>query len=159
MTVVVGVKDTSGARAALQVAAQEARFRGSRLIAVKAYHEGSTFGAPAGRPLSTLGKEEDMLAAAGELLRDAVCDALGDEADQVDMRVVAGPAGRRLVDVAREMDAELIVLAARGNGAEWLLGTVSQFVLRNAPCPVLIVPETVKRSAQPAGSAPAQHSR
>jgi nucleotide-binding universal stress UspA family protein len=159
MTVVVGVKDTSGARAALQVAAQEARFRGSRLVAVKAYHEGSTFGAPAGRPLSTLGKEEDMLAAAGELLRDAVCDALGDEADQVDMRVVAGPAGRRLVDVAREMDAELIVLAARGNGAGWLLGTVSQFVLRNAPCPVLIVPETVKRSAQPAGSASAQHSR
>ena len=31
--------------------------------------------------------------------------------------------------------------AARGDGAvSRLLGTVSQYVLRNAPCPVLVVP-------------------
>ena len=34
----------------------------------------------------------------------------------------------------------LIVLAAR-RGIATVLGTVSQYVLRNAPCPVLTVPE------------------
>jgi nucleotide-binding universal stress UspA family protein len=35
---------------------------------------------------------------------------------------------------------ELLVLATRADGVlSWLLG--SQYVLRNAPCPVLLVPE------------------
>ena len=37
--------------------------------------------------------------------------------------------------------AQLLVLAGRGS-ASMLLGTVSQYVLRKAPCPVLVVPET-----------------
>jgi hypothetical protein len=38
------------------------------------------------------------------------------------------------------VNAQLIVLAAR-HGITRVLGTVSQYVLRNAPCPVLTVPE------------------
>ena len=50
--------------------------------------------------------------------------------------------GRALVTVAREADAQLIVLAARGDAAmARVLGAVSQHVLRNAPCPVLVVPD------------------
>jgi nucleotide-binding universal stress UspA family protein len=46
----------------------------------------------------------------------------------------------RLVDVARRANAQLLVLAER-SGAATLLGTVSQHVLRKAPCPILIVPD------------------
>jgi nucleotide-binding universal stress UspA family protein len=47
---------------------------------------------------------------------------------------------RGLVHVAQTVNAQLIVLAAR-QGIARVLGTVSQYVLRNAPCPVLTVPE------------------
>jgi nucleotide-binding universal stress UspA family protein len=40
------------------------------------------------------------------------------------------------------VDAQLIVLAARGDARmARVLGAVSQHVLRNAPCPVLVVPD------------------
>ena len=45
-----------------------------------------------------------------------------------------------LVDLARDRGAELIVLAARDTVAH-LLSTMSQYVLRHAPCPVLLVPD------------------
>jgi nucleotide-binding universal stress UspA family protein len=68
--------------------------------------------------------------------------ALGGQADGVTCRTVAGLPGRALVTVAREADAQLIVLAARGGAAmARVLGAVSQHVLRNAPCPVLVVPD------------------
>ncbi len=75
------------------------------------------------------------------MLRDATLDALGPGAAQVELRVVQGVPGRSLVDAARTLDAELLVVGSRGeNAMSWLLG--SQYVLRNAPCPVLLVPET-----------------
>ncbi len=54
--------------------------------------------------------------------------------------MVEGVPGRSLVDAARTLEAELLVLSSRGDGAlSWLVG--SQYVLRNAPCPILIVPD------------------
>ncbi|MGO9159649.1 MAG: hypothetical protein ACLP7J_02900 [Streptosporangiaceae bacterium] len=47
------------------------------------------------------------------MLRDVVRDAPGPAAEQVQYRVVAGLAGRGLVDAARQEDRELIVLATR----------------------------------------------
>jgi nucleotide-binding universal stress UspA family protein len=59
----------------------------------------------------------------------------------VQLTTVLGLAGRKLVETAQKANAQLIVLAGRGS-ASLLLGTVSQYVLRKAPCPVLVVPET-----------------
>jgi nucleotide-binding universal stress UspA family protein len=78
---------------------------------------------------------------AESVLRDAALDALGPEAAPAELRVVQGVPGRSLVDAARTLGAELLVAGSRGEKAmSWLLG--SQYVLRNAPCPVLLVPET-----------------
>jgi nucleotide-binding universal stress UspA family protein len=55
-------------------------------------------------------------------------------------RIVADLPGRALVHVVQTVNAQLLVLAAR-QGIARVLGTVSQYVLRNAPCPVLTVPE------------------
>jgi nucleotide-binding universal stress UspA family protein len=66
----------------------------------------------------------------------------------VQCRVVPGPAGRGLVETAQSVNARLVILSARGDGAvARLIGTVSQYVLRNAPCPVLVVPTSVRDSA------------
>jgi nucleotide-binding universal stress UspA family protein len=59
--------------------------------------------------------------------------------------VVAGTAGRQILETAREARAQLIVLATRGS-VSLLLGTVSQYVLRRAPCPVLVVPPAAPAS-------------
>jgi nucleotide-binding universal stress UspA family protein len=137
-TIVVGVDGTSRSRTTIQVAAHEARCRDARLIAVMAY---SSERAPAARLVATLRTAGDDRLTAESALHDAVVDALGDEAGLVELRTALGLAGRNLLDTARKVNAQLIVLAGRGS-TSMLLGTVSQYVLRRAPCPVLVVPES-----------------
>ena len=74
--------------------------------------------------------------------RDLLTEELGQQADHVELRVVAGIAGRQIVEAAREAGAQLIVLTTRGS-VSLLIGTVSQYVLRKAPCPVMVVPAGV----------------
>jgi len=138
-TVVVGVEECRGSRKAIRMAAQEARYRAARLIAVMAYNGDRAMASAAGPAASSRTPGEERLIAES-VLREAVVDALGEEADRVELRTALGLAGRNLVDTARRVNAQLIVLAGRGS-TSMLLGTVSQYVLRKAPCPVLVVPE------------------
>ena len=138
MTVVVGVNQSPDSRAAIRLAAQEALYRDTSLIAVMAYPAERGW-SPAVRPGAVRLTRADDRAVAEDLLREAVNDALGDAARRVEHRVVADLPGRALVHAAQTANAQLIVLAARG-GIAGVLGTVSQYVLRNAPCPVLTVP-------------------
>jgi nucleotide-binding universal stress UspA family protein len=140
MAVVVGVDESARSRAAIRLAAQEADYRGAELIAVMAYSGERVLGAPAARPVSTLRTPDEEQIVAEAALRDAVFDALGDQAEKVQLRTVLGLAGRRIVETAQRLNAQLIVLASRGS-TSMLLGTVSQYVLRKAPCPVLVVPD------------------
>jgi nucleotide-binding universal stress UspA family protein len=139
-TVVVGVQEGGSSRTTIKLAAQEARYRHAPLIAVMAYSGDQELGAPVVRPVATVRAAGEERLVAESALRHAVVDALGDDADKVELRTALGLAGRNLVDTARKVNAQLIVLAGRGS-ASMLLGTVSQYVLRKAPCPVLVVPE------------------
>ena len=139
MTVLVGVKRSVDSRAAIRLAAQEAGYRATTLIAVMAYPAERGW-SPAVKPGATSLTRADDRAVAGDLLREAVTEALGDAAGRVDRRVVADLPGRALVHAAQTANAQLIVLPAR-RGIARVLDTVSQYVLRNAPCPVLTVPE------------------
>ena len=139
MTVVVGVKQSPDSRAAIRLAAQEARYRDTTLIAVMAYPAERGW-SPAVRPGAQQLTRADDRAVAEDLLREAVSDALGDAPERVEQWVVADLPGRALVHVAQTVNAQIIVLAAR-HGIARVLGTVSEYVLRNAPCPVLTVPE------------------
>jgi nucleotide-binding universal stress UspA family protein len=140
MSVIVGVEGAAGARASIRLADREAAYRGSQLIAVITDGTEWATGAPAARPPGSMRTATDERVSAEARLRDAVVDALGERAAQVEVRVLPGLAGRVLVDLARDRGAELIVLAAR-NTFVHLLGAMSQYVLRHAPCPVLIVPD------------------
>lgn len=58
----------------------------------------------------------------------------------IELVLIRGRAGSVIVDQAREMDADLIVVGHRGMG-RWesmLLGSVSAEVVDHAPCPVLV---------------------
>jgi nucleotide-binding universal stress UspA family protein len=111
MSVVVGVDGTEASQAAIRMAAEEARYRQAPLIAVMAYSGERTLGALAGQPVATLATGGDQRTAAESSLRNLVIGALGKRADHVELRVVAGIAGRQIVEAAREARAQLIVLA------------------------------------------------
>lgn len=140
MTVVVGVDGSPISHDAIRLALQEARFRNAPLLAVMAFAGESTLSGAPVRPSSALNTAEQRTITEATL-RQVVRDALGEDASGAQTRVIAGVPGHALVQAAQEEEAQMVVLAARGDGAvARLLGTVSQFVLRNAPCPVLVVP-------------------
>src|ERR1700734_2315273 len=137
MTVVVGVDNSAASRAALRLAAQEARWRQVPLVAVTAYEP--PLGPAGGYPIAAQHTEGEERATAAAALRATVDDELGDQAGQADLRISEGLAGRVIIEAALEAKAELIVLAARP-GRTVVPGTVSQYVLLKARCPVTVVP-------------------
>jgi nucleotide-binding universal stress UspA family protein len=80
---------------------------------------------------------DDQHAAARTLLAEAVAN-LGVDAETL---VLEGRPGPALCDAAAEIGADVIVLGTRGLGGvrRAVLGSVSDHVARNAPCPVLTV--------------------
>jgi nucleotide-binding universal stress UspA family protein len=74
----------------------------------------------------------------GQALLAEAARALGMTAAQT--RLLEGDPARALCEVADELSARAIVIGSRGRGnvARALLGSVSDHVVRNAPCPVVI---------------------
>ena len=138
MTVIVGVDNSEASKAALRLAAQEARWRQASLVAVSAYE--LPISPPGGFPSSAMYTQSEEQAAAEAELRATVDHELGDEAGQASVRVSAGLAGRVIIEAAREAHAQLIVLATHP-GRSVMPGTVSQYVLLKARCPVTLVPD------------------
>ncbi len=56
--------------------------------------------------------------------------------------LVQGPTVRTILDEARRLEAGLVVAGSHGHGAVYslLVGSVSEGLIRHAPCPVLVVP-------------------
>lgn len=69
--------------------------------------------------------------------------AAGVAREQVSGEVVAGDPTREILTAATRLDADLIVMGRRGHGnlRRAVLGSVVAGALRDAPCPVLVVPE------------------
>jgi nucleotide-binding universal stress UspA family protein len=68
------------------------------------------------------------------------------------LAVAAGVPHRAIVEYAAEHHANIIVLGSHGHGpvVHFLLGSVAERVVRQAVCPVLIVPHARLRSTPPA---------
>jgi nucleotide-binding universal stress UspA family protein len=81
---------------------------------------------------------EDALTAVGGNTVGAAAAAL--DIDGAETLVLRGDPARSLCDLAVECSARAIVMGSRGRGGikRALLGSVSDHVLRNAPCPVVI---------------------
>lgn len=69
-----------------------------------------------------------------------------------DLHVVAGNAGEKLVGLAGQICADLMMLVSRGSSGHWPLRRATvEYVSVNAPCPVLILP-SIKKSGEKAGA-------
>ncbi|MFH5821261.1 universal stress protein [Georgenia sp. AZ-5] len=127
MTIVVGLVPTPAARAALDEAAEEAVWRGSRLVVVNAARAGAYV-------------DGDLL---GEEERAAIAERL--TARGVDHEIRSGDGDADPVDqilaVVEEVGAELLVIGMRRRSpvGKFLLGSAAQRLLLDARCPVLAV--------------------
>jgi nucleotide-binding universal stress UspA family protein len=75
------------------------------------------------------------VAATAEALRD-----VGYEPEQVETLLVEGDAGPALCRLAAEVGASALIVGSRGRGGlkRALLGSVSDYIVRNAPCSVVV---------------------
>lgn len=135
----VGVDGSTGSRAALRWAIEEAKRHGASVDAVHVPEDAFVEG---GYPLEASVIDPSFYVDAGEQLLHAIVDA-------EDASGLAAPIGRLLVQgspahalLEAAEDADLIVVGSRGRGgfAGLPLGSVSQHVLSHAPCPVVVIP-------------------
>jgi nucleotide-binding universal stress UspA family protein len=108
--------------------------------------DGSGHAGPSMTPDQLETMRAERLAEAEVILTQTVA-ALG--IDNAETRIVEGEPGDALCALATELSARALVMGTRGRGRikRALLGSVSDHVIRNAPCPVLVVGESV-RAAQ-----------
>jgi nucleotide-binding universal stress UspA family protein len=138
-TIVCGVDGSDEARNAIAAAHALAGRLGARLVVVHVAPDPAVPGASA-----AAGGLQRVAAAEEEEARRLVEETLDEAGVQdAEVRVVFGrSADQSLVAAAREEDAGLIVVGARGRGAvaSAVLGSVSSGVVANAGCPVLVIP-------------------
>jgi len=91
-------------------------------------------------------KPEDPTTRGRRILSEA-CHILGVDDEEVEKVMVSGDPVEQIVETAARLDSDLIIMGSRGaTGWKGSLGSVSQAVIADAPCSVLVVKEHVHRS-------------
>lgn len=138
--VVVGVDGSTGSRAALQWAVEEARLRGAVVEPVLVWHPPEYAYAYASTmalvPAPSITEEAALRA---KLWLDKALEGVP-EGTEMRPQLLEGHAAKVLVQVAE--GADLLVVGSRGRGgfAGLLLGSVSRACAHHGTCPVVIVP-------------------
>jgi nucleotide-binding universal stress UspA family protein len=71
---------------------------------------------------------------------------------EVTCQAVVGAPYPKIIEVAQEMNADMIVIATHGRTGfrHFVMGSVAEHVVRTAPCPVLTIRSTVATEVLPA---------
>jgi nucleotide-binding universal stress UspA family protein len=140
-SVIVGVDGSANSIAALRWAAHYAQSTDGIVHAVYVWSYPITAIAPA--PIGGAAVPADLMTdAASEALTGFIADAdLSDDVHVVHV-VREGSTSKVLLEVAKDSDADILVVGARGHGgfAGLLLGSVANAVINHAPCPVAVIP-------------------
>jgi nucleotide-binding universal stress UspA family protein len=136
--IVVGVDGSQASQEALAWAMLQAELTGASVDAVIAWHDPVVIGGMPRGPVAVLEQ-----AAFGEFaattLGNSIRAVSADSSVSVNPVVRHGHAAQVLLDAAE--GADLLVVGSRGHGgfAGVLLGSVSQYCVYHAPCPVVII--------------------
>ncbi|MDT7741136.1 MAG: hypothetical protein QOE59_214 [Actinomycetota bacterium] len=150
-TVVCGIDDSSGARAALEEALRLAARRGDRVRALRVYEPPEMWEAWSYGPAVSIPLPRPELVHRGERHAaqetvDAVVDGLRGELPMMPEVEVDAMAGRPVEVLVEEAEgAEALVVGHRGRGAfgSVMMGSTSLGCVLHAPCPVTVVPALV----------------
>lgn len=144
-TIVVGVDGSAASIEALRWAADEARLRGARLVALHAwvFVPAAPIGDPGMIAIPTgdlAGQLEAESEAARAGLEDSIAQVLGSEPDvEVEAKLTENDAGEALVSESE--GADLVVVGSHGRSGlrAAILGSISRHVVDHAHCPVVVV--------------------
>jgi nucleotide-binding universal stress UspA family protein len=139
--ITVGIDGSEHSRRALEWAVREAGLRGAPLTVLAVHQVASNHwtGNPEVYPADQPATEAIRQAA-----EDAVQKAVGQAGEpgpaSVTVRAVSGLAAQELVSASS--DSDLVVVGARGGSgfAQLLLGSVTNKVVNQAACPVVVIP-------------------
>ena len=139
--VVVGVDGSEQSRHAATVSADLARKNGATLHLVTIVRPPEGWWGIVGSPPTPSALSKSLTDAQREILDSVVgeMDLTGIEVIQVED---VGDPARMLLDYARKVDADVMVIGRRGAGVieRIMLGSVANRVVHDAECPVLLVP-------------------
>jgi nucleotide-binding universal stress UspA family protein len=130
--ILIGYDGTQPSRRALERSAEIAGYASSvTLVNV----------APPLYPKSRSGIPDPRALADGKRLLEEARDELARRHVRADVVEPVGEAAEALVDAARDLHADLVILGTHGRGAvgRLLHGSVSEAVIREAPCDVMVV--------------------
>jgi nucleotide-binding universal stress UspA family protein len=144
--IVVGVDRSPASLAALELGAEVARATGGSLSAVEAFEYVPPFPLERSSVSGTTPRDERGLEAAYAAL-DAEVGQLRDRGVCVQVVVRSGEPAPTVLQVAADVDADVVVVGTRGRGdpAQPLPGSVARAVVHSAGRPVLVVPATTER--------------
>jgi nucleotide-binding universal stress UspA family protein len=133
-TIVAGIDGSASSIRALHWAARQAQLTGSPLEVITAWEWPSNYGWSIPLP-----DGYDPASDAQRLLDDCIPEVRKTHPDlDLQTRVVQGHPAPTLVQASR--DADLLVVGSRGHGefTGMLLGSVSEYCVANADCPVVV---------------------
>lgn len=148
-TVMLATDLSPASEAATTTAIELAATLGGRLLAVSVIDPGS-LRLPGGR----FHVRVDQVRAERERFATELVTRGRTAGVTVDFLVWEGDPGESIVEAAQAESADMIVVGSHGRGTvgRFLIGSVSDHVVRNAPCPVLVVRSGGATS--PGGTAP-----
>jgi nucleotide-binding universal stress UspA family protein len=138
-TILCPVDFSTCSRTAIALAADLAAAAGSSLVVVHVMRELPVADAPETSHFNVPEYRRVLEKEARVLLNDLVRETLAGLA--VDKRILSGKPYRRILHLAHEVAADLVVMGVQGRSATDLLlfGSTAHHVVRAAPCPVLTV--------------------
>jgi nucleotide-binding universal stress UspA family protein len=135
-TVVLATDLSATSEAATTAALELAGTLGARLLAVSVIDPGS-LRLPGGRFRQRI----DQVRGERERVAQSLVARGRSIGVAVDFLVWEGDPGESIIEAAMAENADMIVVGSHGRGTvgRFLIGSVSDHVVRNAPCPVLVV--------------------
>jgi universal stress protein A len=151
-TLLVPIDFSAASGRLLQTATTLAQALGARLVMLHVLQPIAPVGDPLMMP--DMAQIASMQNAAGESARTELARACAQVAAQgvaVEQELSDGPASAVILDRARALPADLVVMGSHGHTAlyDLLLGSTSHAVLKKSPCPVVIVPSKGNKSLSP----------
>ena len=145
---IVGLDGSRVAEAALDPARELAVSLGVPMLLLRATAAAARMAAYGGAPyFATADPYGDTDAKAGEYLDSVAARQieLGMNVETIETKVRPGAAYREIQSAAAEQSGSLIVLATRGRSGltRWVLGSVTDRIIRSSVGPVLVIPPTI----------------
>jgi nucleotide-binding universal stress UspA family protein len=96
---------------------------------------------PAGYAAMTPARAPDLLNSDAEIYLDEIYQKINEPGLEITTKVISGDIAGNIVDLAAAEGVDLITMTTHGHSGftRWMMGSVTERVLRNAPCPVLVI--------------------